>query len=57
MTSLNSDSGLSGTIGFIVAVLTVAVVIQFVSGSLVHYVPILAAIVVGIVAVKTINGS
>lgn len=56
VTSLNSDSSLPGIVGIIVAVLAVSVVIQFVAGSLLHWLPILLAIAVGLMAVRAING-
>jgi Flp pilus assembly protein TadB len=56
VTSLNSDSSLSGVIGIIVGVLVVSAVIQFVTHSLLHWVAVIAAIAVGIMAVKAING-
>lgn len=54
--SPNSDSSLPGILGLIIAVLAVSVVIQFVAGSLLHWLPILLAIAVGLMAVKAING-
>ena len=56
MTSLNSDSNSSGVIGIIVCVLVVSTVIQFVAGSLLHWLPILLAIAVGLMAVRAISG-
>lgn len=56
VTSLNSDSSLPGIVGIVVAVLAVSVVIQFVAGSLLHWLPILLAIAVGLMAVRAING-
>lgn len=56
MISPNSDSSLAGIVGIIIAVMAVSVVIQFVAGSLLHYLPILVAIVVGLMAVRAING-
>ena len=55
MSSLDPISGLSGIVGIIVAVLAVSAVIQFVAGSLLHYLPILVAIVVGLMAVRAIS--
>jgi len=56
VTSLNSDSSLPGIVGIVVAVLAVSVVIQFVAGSLLHWLPILLAIAVGLAAVRAIHG-
>jgi hypothetical protein len=56
VTSLNSDPSLPGILGIIIAVLAVSVVIQFVAGSLLHWLPILLAIAVGLMAVRAING-
>jgi len=56
VTTLNYDSNSSGVIGIIVCVLVVSTVIQFVTGSLLHWLPILLAIAVGLMAVRATHG-
>jgi hypothetical protein len=56
VSSLDPVSGLSGIVGIIVGVLLVAAVIQFVAGSLLHWLAVFAAIAVGIMAVRAIHG-
>jgi hypothetical protein len=53
--TLGSPPGSSGITTIIVSVVIVSVLITLVTGSLAHWVPVTAAIVVGVWAVQAIN--
>ena len=55
MNNLDSVPGSSGTTTIIVSVVIVSVLITLVTGSLAHWVPVTAAIVVGVWAVQAIS--
>lgn len=56
MTSLDPIPGLSGLVGIVTGVLVVATVMTLLVDSLVHWLPVLLGLAVGIMAVKAING-
>lgn len=55
MNSLDSVPGSSGITTIIVSVVIVSLLITLVTGSLAHWLPVIAAIVVGVWAVQAIN--
>jgi hypothetical protein len=55
MRSFNSVPGASGIFGIIIATLAVSVIMTGVTGSWTHWPILILAIVVGLMAVKSIN--
>ena len=55
MTSFHSTPGKTGIIAIIVGVLAVSALITLVTGSLLHWFPVALGLVVGMMAVRSIN--
>ena len=55
MTSFQSTPGKTGIIAIIVGVLAVSALITLVTGSLLHWFPVALGLVVGMMAVRSIN--
>ena len=52
---MSSPAGFSGIAGIVVGIIGVAIIMTFVLDSYVHWLPIIAGIVVGLMAVRSIN--
>ena len=55
MTSLPSNSSLPGIIAIIVSVLMVSILITLLFGYVVHWLPVVLGISIGLMAVRAIN--
>ena len=55
MTSFHSTPGKTGLVAISVGVVTVSVLITILTGSLLHWFPVAVGLVVGMMAVRSIN--